>query len=142
MEAQVASRMRGGGKHKDKKSTAEKKQAASPQRSEQKSYEEPKSNTGLAIKGCDKEAMIRLMEENEDNRKINGSMSDGSDVQMDRTWDRGEVEMMECGLRWAVGARRKRKRDREGANGRTGARQESAFQSQRRCKCRARTNRT
>ena len=59
--------------------------------------------------------MIRLMEENEDNRKINGSMSDGSDVQMDRTWDRGEVEMMECGLRWAVGARRKKEEGQRGS---------------------------
>ena len=41
---QIVSRLRGGGKHKDKKSQKERKQAASPKRPEQESEEEPKKD--------------------------------------------------------------------------------------------------
>ena len=52
---QVTSRMRRGGKHKDKKkSEAEKKQAASTTTVEQKFVEEVKSVKGPAIQGCDR----------------------------------------------------------------------------------------
>ena len=56
---QVMSRLRGGGKHKDKKSKAEKKQVTS-----QKAV----SNEGPAILDSEKEAIIRMWEENEGNR--------------------------------------------------------------------------
>ena len=48
---QVTSRMRGGGKHKDKKSKAEKKQAASGKKLEQKFVEEVRSDKVPAISG-------------------------------------------------------------------------------------------
>ena len=50
---QVTSRMRGGGKHKDKKSKAEKKQAASGKTPEQKFVEEVRSDKVAAIRECD-----------------------------------------------------------------------------------------
>ena len=48
---QVVRRMRGGGRHKDKKSEAEKKKAVSAKREEQKGAEETKSNEGPATEG-------------------------------------------------------------------------------------------
>ena len=46
---QVVSRMRGGRRHKDKKSKVEKKQAASPEGLEQKCDEEPESDRSPAV---------------------------------------------------------------------------------------------
>ena len=43
---EVTSRMRGGGRHKDKKSKSEKKQTTNPERPEQKRDEESKSGKG------------------------------------------------------------------------------------------------
>ena len=48
---QVTSRMRGGGKHKDKKSKAEKKQAASGKTLEQKFVEEVRSDKSSSDSG-------------------------------------------------------------------------------------------
>ena len=45
---QVVSRMRGGGRHKDKKSKAEKRQAASQERLERNCDEEPDSDRSPA----------------------------------------------------------------------------------------------
>ena len=59
---QVTSRMRGGGKHKDKKSKAEKKQAASGKTLEQKFVEEVRSDKVPAIRGCDKDATVTRQE--------------------------------------------------------------------------------
>ena len=88
---QVMSRLRGGGKHKDKRSKAEKNQAASTRTPEQKFAEEAKSVKGPATQECDREeneetrkGMIQMMEENEDNRKMIESMSEGSDVDMEQ----------------------------------------------------------
>ena len=58
---QVASRMRGGGRHKDKKSKVEKKQVA---------RQEPVSSEGPVTLESDKEAVIQMLEENEGYRKI------------------------------------------------------------------------
>ena len=97
---QVTSRLRGGGgKHKDKKkSKAEKKQPASTRTTEQKFAEEIKSVKGPATRECDRDAAVRMFEENEqkrkvmvrmleenDNRKMIESMSEGSDEDMERT---------------------------------------------------------
>ena len=70
--------------------------------------------------------MVRMLEENEDNRKMIETMSEGSDVDMEQTmqnyrtacrdvleWDQEQVGMMERGLRWAVEARRKRREEQE-----------------------------
>ena len=114
---QVTSRPRGGGKHKDKKSKAEKKQVTS-----QKAV----SNEGPAILESKKEAIIRMWEENEGNLKFIQGISEESDVEMEQTlqiyraagrealrWDQGQTDIMECGLRWAVEARRKARRQQE-----------------------------
>ena len=128
---QVTSRVRGGGRHKDKKSQKERKQAASTRTPEQKFAEEVKSVKGPATQECDRDIVVRMMEENEDNRKMIERMSEGSDADMERTlrnyriagyevlgWDQERVETMERGLRWAVEARRKgRCTEREQAAG-------------------------
>ena len=114
---QVMSRLRGGGKHKDKKSNAEKKQVMS---------QKAASNEGPAILESEKEAIIRMWEENEGNRTFVQGISEGSDVEMEQTlqiywaagrearrWDQGQANIMECGLRWAVEARRKARRQHE-----------------------------
>ena len=59
---QVTSRMRGGGKHKEKKSKAEKKQAASRKTLEQKIVEEVRSDKIPAIRECDKDATVTRQE--------------------------------------------------------------------------------
>ena len=122
---QVTSRMRGGGKHKDKKSKAE-KQATSAMTPEQKFTDGKEGDRGPATQECDLDAAIRMIEENEDSRKMTESMSEGSDEDMERTlqncrtagyevlgWSQEQVEMMERGLRWAVEARRKGRRQQE-----------------------------
>ena len=64
---QVTSRMRGGGKHKDKKSKAE-KQAASVKTPEQKFTDGKEGDRGPGTQECDLDAAIRMIEENEDGR--------------------------------------------------------------------------
>ena len=59
---QVMSRMRGGGKHKDKKSKVEKKQAASAKTPEQKFVEEVRSDISPVIRECDKDATVTRQE--------------------------------------------------------------------------------
>ena len=59
---QVMSRMRGGGKHKDKKSKAEKKQAESRQTLEQKFVEEVRSDKSPVIRECDEDATVTRQE--------------------------------------------------------------------------------
>ena len=59
---QVMSRMRGGGKHKDKKSKAEKKQAESGKTLEQKFVEEVGSDKSPVIRECDKDATVTRQE--------------------------------------------------------------------------------
>ena len=114
---QVTSRLRGGGKHKEKKSKGEKKRAAKPHGPEQKSEEEPKGDKGPVLQECDREAVIRMLEENEVYRKTVEDVSGGSDVDVElkmRYWaskllERPGGDVMECGLRWAVEARRKKR---------------------------------
>ena len=103
---EITSRMRGGGRHKDKKSKVEKKQGMK---------QEPLKNEGPAILESEKEAVIRMLEETEEYRKIVDDVSGGSDVDMEwkmRYWasklrERPGADILECGLRWAVEARRK-----------------------------------
>ena len=103
---QVTSRMRGGGRHKDKKSKVEKKQGMK---------QEPLKNEGPAILESEKEAVIQMLEESEEYRKIVEDVSGGSDVDVERKMrhrasilqERSRGDVLECGLRWAVEARRK-----------------------------------
>ena len=68
---QVTSRMRGGRKHKDKRSKAEKKQATNTERPEQKSDE--------SSAPMDKGEVLKWPEENEGYRKIIECVSEGSE---------------------------------------------------------------
>ena len=105
---EVTNRMRGGGEHKDKKSKVEKKQVM---------RQEPLKNEDPAILEREKEAVIRMLEETEEYRKIVEDVSGGSDVDVERKmrhWasilqERPRGDILECGLRWAVEARRKKK---------------------------------
>ena len=67
-----------------------------------------------------------MWEENEGSRKFIEVIPEGSDVEMEQAlqsyrkagrevqgWDQGQADMMECGLRWAVEARRKGRRQQE-----------------------------
>ena len=114
---QVTSRMRGGGRHKDKKSKVEKKQVM---------RQEPLKSEGPAILESDKDAVIRMLEETEEYRKIVEDVAGGSDIEVERKmqhWatalqaragvDKGQMRVMECGLRWTVEARRKGRRDEQ-----------------------------
>ena len=78
------------------------------------------SNEGPAILESEKEAVIRMWDENEGSRKFIEVIPEGSDVEIEQAlqsyrtagrevlgWDQGQAVMMECGLRWAVEARRK-----------------------------------
>ena len=116
---QVMSRMRGGGKHKDKKSKVDKKQPVSAKTPEQKSTDEEEGDRGPAILENEKEAIIPMWEENEVSRKLMDVTPEGSDVEMEQAlqsyrtacrevlgWDQGQADMMECGLRWTAEARR------------------------------------
>ena len=130
---QVTSRMRGGGRHKDKKSRVENKQAKS---------QEPVRNEGPAILESEKEAVIQMLEETEEYRKIVEEVSGGSDVDVEwkmRYWasklrERPGADILECGLRWAVEARRKemgeekRQQEQEEQRRRQNARQEESKQ--------------
>ena len=103
---EVMSRIRGGGKQKEKKSEVEKKQGMK---------QESLKNEGPAILESEKEAVIRMLEETEEYRKIVEDVSGGSDVDVEwkmRHWasilqERPRADVLECGLRWAVEARRK-----------------------------------
>ena len=72
---EVTSRMRGGGEHRDKKSKVEKKQVM---------RQEPLKNEDPAILESEKEAVIRMLEETEEYRKIVEDVSGGSDVDVER----------------------------------------------------------
>ena len=109
--------MRGGGKRKDKKSKVEKKQVT---------RQEPVRREGPAILESEREAVIRMLEESEEYRKVVENVSGGSDIEVERktqNWvttvqegaevDKGKMRRMECGLRLAVEARRKGRREEQ-----------------------------
>ena len=74
--------------------------------------------------GENRKVMVRMLEENEDNRKMIESISEGSDVEVEQAlqnyrttgrevlgWDQGQADLMKCGLKWA--ARRKGRQQQE-----------------------------
>ena len=115
---EVTSRMRGGGRHKDKKSKSEKKQTMNPKRPEQKRDGESRSDEGPKMRTVD-EVMERL-EESEGFRKNIENASKGSDGEvqqkvqnlvalMQTSWmNKEQIELLEGGVWRAVEARRKR----------------------------------
>ena len=71
-----------------------------------------------------------MWEENEASRKLMDVIPDGSDVEMEQAlqscrtagrevlgWDQGQADMMECGLKWSVEARRKEGGSKRKSNG-------------------------
>ena len=121
----VTSRLRGGGKQKDKKSEDEKKQAASTKKPEQKFEEETKNDEGRMDQKCDRDELVRMIEENKGYRRFVENMSKGSEIHMEQTmqgylakarlgmvWDQGQTGMLESAMWWAVEAKRKA-RDKE-----------------------------
>ena len=99
---QVTSRMRGGGRHKDKKSKAEKKQVT---------RQEPVSNEGPAVLESEKDAVIRMMEETEGYREIIKSISEANDEEHGMQCfkaelheksglDEEQIKVLECGVSW------------------------------------------
>ena len=120
---QVTSRMRGGGRHKDKKRGSEQEHNASAKGNEQKSLEEPKSDEGPAMIHMNE--VLRRMEENEEYQKIIDLVSEGSegDVQqkvhssLAKIWmswmSKEKFEHLEGGVWWAVEARRKERAEEQ-----------------------------
>ena len=99
------SRMRGGRKHKNKKSKAEKKQVTG---------EESVSDKGLAILESVKAKVIQQIEESDEYRRVVACVSEGNDIEADQKvqgflsavqelsrLDKGQKGMMECGIRRA-----------------------------------------
>ena len=115
---EVTSRMRGGGRHKDKKSKSEKKQTTNSERPEQKFDEESKGGEGSEIIPMD-EAMRRL-EESEEFQKNMECVSEGSEREVQQkvlnylacmqkvSWmNKEQFEHLESGVWQAVEARGK-----------------------------------
>ena len=115
---EVTSRMRGGGRHKDKKSKSEKKQTTNPERLEQKRDEEPRSDEGPKM--IPMEEVLRQLEESEEYQKKIEYVSEGSEGEVQQkvqdflacmqvSWMiKEQYELLESGVWRAVEARRKR----------------------------------
>ena len=95
------------------------------ERPEQVWAEEVKSDKSPAIREGDKDAVIPITEQNQVYRKFVESMSTVSEFEAEWMtqeylrqcreifgWTQEQADMMECGIRWAVEARRNRKRRR------------------------------
>ena len=118
---EVTSRIRGGGKHKDKKGQKERKRAVKPKGPEQKSEEEPKSDEGPALIQMDE--VLRRMEGNEEFQKIIDWVSEGSEGEVQQkvqsylatirmSWmSKEQFEYLESGVWRAIEARRKERRE-------------------------------
>ena len=114
---QVTSRMRGGGRHKDKKSKVAKKQVT---------RQEPVSSEGPVIFESEKDKLIQAIEEDERYQNFLAYVSEGNDIEVEQKmqhwkteWqakpgaDKGQMKVLECGIRWAVEARRKGRGDEQ-----------------------------
>ena len=113
---QVTNRLRGGGKHKVKKS----KESAKTERMEHRVDQEVKGDKTPVMRECDKDAYVQMIEQEEAYRKIVVEMWGGNDfevewlvqeyMRMNREtlgWTQEQGEMMGCAIRWAVEARKK-----------------------------------
>ena len=103
---QVTSGVRGGGRHKDKWSKAQKRQVT---------RQESVSNKGPAILDSVKDRVIQSIEEDERYRKIVENVSERKGIEaeqqmqywMTKLQERPGGDMMECAVRWAVETWRK-----------------------------------
>ena len=117
---EVTSRMRGGGRHKDKKSKSEKKQTTNPEKPEQKRDGESRSDEGPEM--ITLEEAQRILEEDEGYQKNIERASEGSEGEVQQnvqnylahlqkvSWmNKEQLEHLESGVWRAVEARRKGK---------------------------------
>ena len=117
---EVTSRMRGGGRHKDKKSKFEKKQTTNPERPEQKRDGEARSGEGPESIPMDE--VLRQLEESEEYQKKIEHVPEGSEGKVQQnvqnylahlqkvSWmNKEQLEHLESGVWRAVEARRKGK---------------------------------
>ena len=115
---EVTSRMRGRGRHKDKKSKSEKKQTTNSERLEQKRDEEPRSDEGPKM--IPVEEALRWLEEQQGYQQIIEDSSEGSEEEVRQkvqnylgpiqkvSWmNKEQFEHLENGVWRAVEARRK-----------------------------------
>ena len=119
-KVEVTSRMRGGGRHKDKKSKSEKKQTTNPEKPEQKRDGESRSDEGPEM--ITLEEAQRILEEDEGYQKNIERASEGSEGEVQQnvqnylahlqkvSWmNKEQLEHLESGVWRAVEARRKGK---------------------------------
>ena len=114
---EVTSRMRGGGRHQDKKSKSEKKQTTNTEKPEQKRDGESRSDEGPEMMTM--EEVLRRKEESEGFRKNIENVSEGSEGEVQQkvqnflaciqVWwmNKEQIEHLEGGVWQAVEARRK-----------------------------------
>ena len=115
---EVTSRMRGGGRHKDKKSKSEKRQTTNPEKPEQKRDGESRSDEGPEM--ITLEEAQRISEEDEGYQKNIERASEGSEGEVQQnvqnylahlqkvSWmNKEQLEHLESGVWRAVEARRK-----------------------------------
>ena len=131
---QVTSKLRGGGKHKNKKSKAEKKQVTG---------QETVSDKGRAILESEKDEVIQQMEDNDEYQKVVAFMPEGNDIEAEQRMQCNRTALQELsGLgrgkwkKWNVklaGRSEWRERKRKCVSGKSN--------SQRRRERRAQTNR-
>ena len=113
---QVTNRLRGGGRHKVKKS----KESAKTEKMEHRVDQDVKGDKTPVMRECDKDAYVQMIEQEEAYRKIVDEMWGGNDfevewlvqdyMRMNREtlgWTQEQAEMMGCAIRWAVEARKK-----------------------------------
>ena len=137
---EVTSRMRGGGRHKDKKSKSEKKQTTNSQRPEQKGDGESRSGEGPELIPMDE--VLRRLEESEEYQKNIECMSEGSEGEVQQnvqkylaciqkvSWmNKEQFEHLEGGVWQAVEGRRKG-RDKQQEQRRQAKRGEKTEQEQ------------
>ena len=136
---EVTSRMRGGGRHKDKKSKSEKKQITNPERPQQKRDGESRSGEGPEMIPMDE--VMRWLEESEEFRKNIENVSEGNEGNLQQkvqnflasiqvSWmNKEQIEHLEGGVWQAVEARRKG-RDKQQEQRRQAKQEEKTEQEQ------------
>ena len=113
---QISSRIRRGGRHKNKK----REESAKTERMEHRVDQQDDEVGGVVMDSAHKDAVIQMIEQDEVYRKIVDEVSGGNDfeeewkvqeyMRINREtlgWTQEQADMMGCGIRWAVEARRK-----------------------------------
>ena len=117
---QVTSRMRGGGKHKDKKSKGEKKKTDTKRGMDESGQKDQQVESLIdkcqEVTQAQKDEMIQLFEENDAYRRMITMISEAEDEeheiqcfrkQLQSGVDEERAKLMELGMRWGVEARKR-----------------------------------